>query len=81
VVYGWLEGVTLNQCRREAAAPVLLGLAEPLARLAASVATWSPACVLPSRTTAADQERGPMHGDFGGRNIIGEAVVQSEEAS
>jgi aminoglycoside phosphotransferase (APT) family kinase protein len=38
VVYRWITGITLNDCRRRVAADELLGLAEPLGRLAASVA-------------------------------------------
>lgn len=38
IVYRWIEGITLNDCRRRASAAELLDLAEPLGRLAARIA-------------------------------------------
>ncbi len=118
VVYSWVEGITLNQCRRETSGAGLSPLAQSLGRLAASVATWSPELAHPSRTVgaslaeadarlgrgrarerlgsvladslrarlaamaprleAADRVRGPVHGDFGGRNII---VTSSDDGT
>lgn len=42
VVYRWIEGITLNDFRRRAAPGELLGLAEPLGRLAARIAGVRP---------------------------------------
>jgi aminoglycoside phosphotransferase (APT) family kinase protein len=41
VVYRWVDGITLNDCRRQFGPAALLSLAEPLARLLADVATIS----------------------------------------
>ncbi|HEU4883560.1 MAG TPA: aminoglycoside phosphotransferase family protein [Longimicrobium sp.] len=38
LVYHWIEGVTLNECRRDAGPAALMDLAEPLGRLLAAVA-------------------------------------------
>jgi len=41
LVYRWIEGVTLNECRRQAPPAALLSVAEPLGRLLAGVAGFS----------------------------------------
>jgi aminoglycoside phosphotransferase (APT) family kinase protein len=41
LVYRWIEGVTLNKCRRHAPPAALLSLAEPLGRVLAGVASFS----------------------------------------
>lgn len=42
LAYRWIEGITLNDCRRRVPADELLALAEPLGRLAARVAAIRP---------------------------------------
>jgi aminoglycoside phosphotransferase (APT) family kinase protein len=46
LVYRWIEGMTLDECRRQMPPVAFLSLAEPLARLLAGVASFSPACAL-----------------------------------
>lgn len=41
LVYHWIEGITLNECRRQTPPAVLLSLAEPLGQLLARVASVS----------------------------------------
>jgi aminoglycoside phosphotransferase (APT) family kinase protein len=41
LVYRWIEGVTLNECRRQTPPAALLSIAEPLGRLLAGVASFS----------------------------------------
>jgi aminoglycoside phosphotransferase (APT) family kinase protein len=41
LVYRWIEGATLNECRRRTAPAAFLSLAEPLGRLLAGVASFS----------------------------------------
>lgn len=41
VVYRWVDGITLNECRRQFGPDALLSLAEPLGRLLADVAAIS----------------------------------------
>jgi aminoglycoside phosphotransferase (APT) family kinase protein len=41
VVYRWIEGITLNECRKQTPPATLLSLAEPLGRLLAGVASFS----------------------------------------
>lgn len=39
LVYRWIEGITLNECRRAHGADALASLAEPIGRLAATIAS------------------------------------------
>jgi len=41
LVYRWIEGIMLNECRRRTAPAAFLSLAEPLGRLLAGVASFS----------------------------------------
>lgn len=41
LVYRWIQGITLNECRRRSAPHVFLTLAEPLGRLLARIASLS----------------------------------------
>ena len=41
LVYQWIEGITLNECRRQNPASAFLSLAEPLGRLLARIASFS----------------------------------------
>ncbi len=41
LVYRWIEGITLNKCRRHAPPAALLSVSEPLGRLLAGVASFS----------------------------------------
>jgi aminoglycoside phosphotransferase (APT) family kinase protein len=41
LVYRWVEGITLNECRRQTSPAELLSVAEPLGRLLAGVANFS----------------------------------------
>jgi fructokinase len=41
LVYRWIEGITLNECRRQTPPAALLSVAEPLGRLLAGVANFS----------------------------------------
>src|SRR5262245_35412254 len=41
LIYRWIEGITLDNCRRQESAAALLSLAEPLGRLLAGVARFS----------------------------------------
>jgi aminoglycoside phosphotransferase (APT) family kinase protein len=41
LVYRWIEGITLNECRRQTPPAALLSVAEPLGRLLACVASFS----------------------------------------
>jgi aminoglycoside phosphotransferase (APT) family kinase protein len=50
IVYRWIDGLTLNECRRREPASVMVSLAEPLGRLAACVATVEPSADLCSLT-------------------------------
>jgi aminoglycoside phosphotransferase (APT) family kinase protein len=43
LVYQWIEGITLNECRRQSSPKALLTLAEPLGRLLARIAAALPA--------------------------------------
>jgi aminoglycoside phosphotransferase (APT) family kinase protein len=43
LVYQWIEGITLNECRRQSSPKALLTLAEPLGRLLAQIAGALPA--------------------------------------
>jgi aminoglycoside phosphotransferase (APT) family kinase protein len=119
LVYRWIEGITLNECRRRNAPDALLTLAEPLGRLLATISSrsfpedladgWDVA----TRLAAADEQlrtglarerlggaladrlrdglagseplllalehdRGLVHGDFGGRNILVKTTANDE---
>jgi aminoglycoside phosphotransferase (APT) family kinase protein len=41
LVYRWIEGITLNECRRQIPPAAFLSIAEPLGRLLATVASFS----------------------------------------
>jgi aminoglycoside phosphotransferase (APT) family kinase protein len=41
LVYKWIEGITLNECRKQTPPAALLSVAEPLGRLLADVASFS----------------------------------------
>jgi aminoglycoside phosphotransferase (APT) family kinase protein len=41
LVYRWIDGITLNECRRQTPSAALLSVAEPLGRFLASVANFS----------------------------------------
>jgi aminoglycoside phosphotransferase (APT) family kinase protein len=47
LVYQWIEGITLNECRRQSSQEALLTLAGPLGRLLAQIAAALPAAHVP----------------------------------
>jgi aminoglycoside phosphotransferase (APT) family kinase protein len=54
LVYRWIEGITLNECRRQMPPAVFESLAEPLGRLLASVACCSFPAILDVEPSLAD---------------------------
>jgi aminoglycoside phosphotransferase (APT) family kinase protein len=61
LVYRWIEGITLNECRRQMPSAVFQSLAEPLGRLLASVAGCSFPAILDGKPSLADLL--PVHED------------------
>src|SRR5215813_3063437 len=60
LVYRWIEGITLNEFRRQAPPAALLSVAEPLGRLLAGVASFSFADDLNGEPNAVDSRPAPM---------------------
>lgn len=62
LVYRWIEGITLNECRRQSAPDAFLTLAEPLGRLLARLARTtsllpqSPVIQIETRLALADEQ-------------------------
>jgi len=60
LVYRWIEGITLDECRRQAPPAALLSVAEPLGRLLAGVASFSFADGLNGEPNAVRARPAPM---------------------
>jgi len=60
LVYRWIEGITLNECRRQTPPAALLSVAEPLGRLLAGVANFSFAEDLNGATNDVHEGQSPM---------------------
>jgi Phosphotransferase enzyme family len=60
LVYKWIEGITLSECRRQTPPAELLSVAEPLGRLLADVANFSLADDLNGATNDVHEGQSPM---------------------
>jgi aminoglycoside phosphotransferase (APT) family kinase protein len=60
LVYKWIEGITLNECRRQTPPAELLSVAEPLGRFLADVANFSLADDLNGATNDVHEGQSPM---------------------
>jgi aminoglycoside phosphotransferase (APT) family kinase protein len=60
LVYKWIEGITLNECRRQTPPAALLSVAEPLGRLLAGVASFSFADDLNGAPNGIHEGQSPM---------------------
>jgi aminoglycoside phosphotransferase (APT) family kinase protein len=60
LVYKWIEGITLNECRRQTPPTELLSVAEPLGQLLADVANFSFADDLNGATNGVHEGQSPM---------------------